>query len=259
MHAYALVSSRAFWVDNYHALAMVPLADIFNHHFAFNTCLQSDDIVCSFCGSLDACPHDSSDAERAVELVTQDRQTRCATAQLVEMVLTTPVQAGHQVYNTYGPLSNAKLLANYGFMLDANDDDKVCWFSAAEPLRSAGIENCPDDWRRLCVVFIKVQQSFDDDRIAAAEPTDSIMHGSPPDLLYIDADGSISCTLWALLSIAGDDEGGQDRDGRIVERVLRLCGYRISSLAANDLPIDELWDLATVSRISHPSDGRVDQ
>lgn len=30
-HAYALVSSRAFMVDAYHGLAMVPIADAFNH------------------------------------------------------------------------------------------------------------------------------------------------------------------------------------------------------------------------------------
>jgi hypothetical protein len=30
-HAYALVSSRAFWVDAFHGLALVPVADAFNH------------------------------------------------------------------------------------------------------------------------------------------------------------------------------------------------------------------------------------
>jgi len=30
-HAYALVSSRAFMIDAYHGLAMVPIADAFNH------------------------------------------------------------------------------------------------------------------------------------------------------------------------------------------------------------------------------------
>jgi len=31
LHAYSLVSSRAFMVDAYHGLAMVPIADAFNH------------------------------------------------------------------------------------------------------------------------------------------------------------------------------------------------------------------------------------
>lgn len=31
IHAYTLVSSRAFLVDAYHGLAMVPIADAFNH------------------------------------------------------------------------------------------------------------------------------------------------------------------------------------------------------------------------------------
>ncbi len=39
LHAYSLVSSRAFQVDGYHRTALVPLADLFNHqeanHVAF--------------------------------------------------------------------------------------------------------------------------------------------------------------------------------------------------------------------------------
>lgn len=31
LHSYSLVSSRSFLVDAYHALAMVPIADAFNH------------------------------------------------------------------------------------------------------------------------------------------------------------------------------------------------------------------------------------
>ena len=227
---------------------MVPLADIFNHHFASHACLQSDDIVCPLCGSLDACQHDSSKDDRPRERVSQDAQRPCDAAQHVEMVLTAPVQAGQQVYNTYGRLSNAKLLANYGFMLDANDDDKVCWFSARGAMLSVGIESCPEDWRRSCAANLEVQQPFDDDRITATEPTDSILHGSASDLLYIDADGSISCTLWALLSIGSSDHGG-GRDGKIGERVLRLCESRISSLAGSERPIDDLWDLALVSKV----------
>lgn len=232
-------------MDNYHALAMVPLADIFNHHFTPNACLQSDDIVCSTCGSFETCPHDSMEAGRTADCATVDRQIRCDSAQLVEMVLTASVRAGQQVYNTYGRLSNAKLLANYGFMLDANDDDKVCWYSALEALQSAAIDSCPEDWRRLCAAVLEDQVPLDD-RISSAEPSGDVLYRSVPDLLYIDADGCISCTLWALLSIDCNYEGGQQ--DQVCARVLRLCESRISFFTGSDCPLDQLWELASVSR-----------
>jgi hypothetical protein len=45
LHAYSLVSSRAFQVDGYHRTALVPLADLFNHqeanHVAFEVSIQN--------------------------------------------------------------------------------------------------------------------------------------------------------------------------------------------------------------------------
>ena len=40
MHAYSLVTSRAFQVDAYHGAAMVPLADIFNHREDNHVCFE---------------------------------------------------------------------------------------------------------------------------------------------------------------------------------------------------------------------------
>lgn len=40
MHAYSLVTSRAFQVDAYHGAAMVPLADIFNHREDNQVCFE---------------------------------------------------------------------------------------------------------------------------------------------------------------------------------------------------------------------------
>ncbi|KAF9221406.1 hypothetical protein BS17DRAFT_265146 [Gyrodon lividus] len=41
-HAYSLVSTRAFWVDAYHGLAMVPIADVFNHSNDNHLHMESD-------------------------------------------------------------------------------------------------------------------------------------------------------------------------------------------------------------------------
>ncbi|KAG8839043.1 hypothetical protein FRB91_007217, partial [Serendipita sp. 411] len=56
--AYALVSSRAFWVDTYHGLALVPVADAFNHIEENHVHIETDWQVCRICGSLDTCEHD---------------------------------------------------------------------------------------------------------------------------------------------------------------------------------------------------------
>lgn len=49
-------------------------------------------------------------------------------ADACEMALVAPVRAGEEVFNTYGAgLSNAQLLARYGFMLDGNEHDVVSW------------------------------------------------------------------------------------------------------------------------------------
>lgn len=43
LHAYSLVSSRAFQIDQYHGTAMVPLADIFNHTEAADLAFEVSD------------------------------------------------------------------------------------------------------------------------------------------------------------------------------------------------------------------------
>jgi len=64
-YAYSLVSSRAFVVDAYHGLAMVPVADAFNHTVHNTIHLETNHDVCPVCGSWLECKHDrtAEDAE----------------------------------------------------------------------------------------------------------------------------------------------------------------------------------------------------
>ena len=42
------------------------------------------------------------------------------------MVVNAAIMPGEEVFNTYGAkLTNAELLVRYGFILDANDNDKI--------------------------------------------------------------------------------------------------------------------------------------
>ncbi|KAF7971288.1 hypothetical protein HWV62_21542 [Athelia sp. TMB] len=68
LHAYALVASRAFLVDAFHGLAMVPIADAFNHDQENHVHLESDYDVCARCGAVDECPHDADAEDVDVEM-----------------------------------------------------------------------------------------------------------------------------------------------------------------------------------------------
>ncbi|BGP36196.1 hypothetical protein JCM10450v2_000094 [Rhodotorula kratochvilovae] len=119
-HAYTLVSSRAFQVSSFHPLALVPLADAFNHSDPPHVHLASDAWVCPECGRLDACPHDDESAgATAAAREAREEET-------VDMVSEREIDPGEEVFNTYGSgLSNAHLVAAYGFLLEGNEHDVV--------------------------------------------------------------------------------------------------------------------------------------
>ncbi|CEQ38635.1 SPOSA6832_00093 [Sporobolomyces salmonicolor] len=183
LHAYSLVSSRAFQVDTYHTLALVPLADAFDHSSPPHVHFASDVWVCAECGALDECPHDREDElrpsepERGGAARGQERQT-------CEMVATDlPVVPGEEVFNHYGYLSNARLLAEYGFALEANEHDRVV-FGSAEVRRARGEEEEERVWE-------EVQRMTRDDRTEEATSSEPV---------YVDADAKLSPTLWLLLA-----------------------------------------------------------
>ncbi|KAI0769993.1 hypothetical protein C8Q74DRAFT_1369228 [Fomes fomentarius] len=127
LHAYSLVCSRAFLVDAYHGLSMVPIADAFNHTQDNHVQLASEYDVCPTCGSLCECPHDREDA---TELSADERMSNnppaLDPADTVDMVTVRSVPGGVEIFNTNGAnLSNAALLARYGFLLEGGETDVV--------------------------------------------------------------------------------------------------------------------------------------
>ncbi|KAH8093737.1 SET domain-containing protein, partial [Cristinia sonorae] len=128
LHAYSLVSSRAFMVDAYHGLAMVPIADAFNHTQDHHVHLESEPDVCVACGSLAQCSHDMEEEDGA----TTHGRTLPVTGLEVDtcdMASNLYIPPFTEVFNTYGEdLTNAQLLARYGFMVsDGNEHDVVSW------------------------------------------------------------------------------------------------------------------------------------
>ncbi|KAJ6583914.1 hypothetical protein DFH09DRAFT_1143797 [Mycena vulgaris] len=120
--AYALVSSRAFLVDSYHGLSMVPIADAFNHAQENHVHLESDFDVCPECGSLQRCVHDDATDPDPRSTISENADN------FYEMVSNRAIPPHAEVFNTYGEtLSNAELLVQYGFILDGNENDRLTW------------------------------------------------------------------------------------------------------------------------------------
>ncbi|KZT34894.1 hypothetical protein SISSUDRAFT_1131527 [Sistotremastrum suecicum HHB10207 ss-3] len=122
--AYAYVSSRAFVVDAWIGMGMVPIADAFNHGEENEVCLCAEYEVCRECGALEACEHDS-DGEASNSDRNQWERTR--KVDTVDMVSQSWIQTGNEIFNTYNEsrrLKNWELMMQYGFLIEGNAADE---------------------------------------------------------------------------------------------------------------------------------------
>ncbi|KIY68528.1 SET domain-containing protein [Cylindrobasidium torrendii FP15055 ss-10] len=211
-HAYSLVSSRAFLVDAYHGLSMVPIADAFNHSQDNHVHFESEYDVCPECGAVDRCAHDSPPPSPTHELAP-------SIDPVFEMVSNTVIPSG-EVFNTYGEdLSNADLLMRYGFMSDVNDNDRVVW-------------ELVDD---------TIPQDRDVSALEDAELVSKARDG-----FYINSDGLLSYNLF--FHVAGpisqaeiDGVFESPNLSNIATSIIDLCTERKALLMnIDDLDVDEL-------------------
>uniref|UniRef100_J3L6F0 SET domain-containing protein n=1 Tax=Oryza brachyantha TaxID=4533 RepID=J3L6F0_ORYBR len=123
--AKSLLSSRSFRIDSYHGSGMVPLADLFNHktggeHVHFTSAIETSD-------------SDSEDGEDPSNTSSDEQSTIENSADIpsaggdedLEMIVVRGVNAGEEVFNTYGTMGNAALLHRYGFTEIDNPYDIV--------------------------------------------------------------------------------------------------------------------------------------
>lgn len=149
----SLVSSRAFYTDDFHGEALVPLADAFNHRGGSkgeHVHLESDGNVCSQCGETEYCEcllleeaegddevepewesvsgsdegSHASDVESFSEVLSESgSDTSCpslfdpetSSPDIMDMRVIQSCRAGEEVFNTYGHHTNTYLLNRYGF------------------------------------------------------------------------------------------------------------------------------------------------
>ncbi|KJA28741.1 hypothetical protein HYPSUDRAFT_61592 [Hypholoma sublateritium FD-334 SS-4] len=200
--AFSMVSSRAFLVDAYHGLAMVPIADTFNHVLENHVHLESDYSVCAECGSLYECAHDRDD--RALQKIEPPAHFVADADKhdlFYEMVSNTEIPPHTEIFNTYGEdLSNAQLLTQYGFILDVNDSDRLSWdiddvlaITALTPGFSTHSRDLVTlDMEHIVASLSADHSIFGDSQLIYREVSDG-------NAFSLNADGAVSYQLWALV------------------------------------------------------------
>lgn len=113
--AKSLIASRSFQIDEYHGSGMVPLADLFNHktgaenvHFSLASFSSSSDDE-TFGNVFDASDDETSPARNLSNTTVNGPNGT------LEMIVVKGVEAGDEIFNTYGCMGNAALLHRYGF------------------------------------------------------------------------------------------------------------------------------------------------
>ncbi|KAM5541913.1 hypothetical protein V8D89_004223 [Ganoderma adspersum] len=196
LHAYSLVCSRAFLVDAYHGLSMVPVADAFNHAHHNHVQLASEYDVCPACGSLSECPHDRQGGTTDREEGSSPVPPLIDPTDTVDMVTVCSVPPGVEVFNTYGAtLGNASLLARYSFVLDGGETDTVTfgWLGSSLELVCDKL-----GWEST---YRRVRDSLGNIISGSSLVYVPENEGERSPILSINSDGQISTALftWAIM------------------------------------------------------------
>ncbi|KAF9479094.1 SET domain-containing protein [Pholiota conissans] len=221
--AFSLVSSRAFLVDAYHGLSMVPIADAFNHTLENHVHLESDYNVCCECGSLYECIHDREEGAKAPGNVSSLDEHDL----YYEMVSNTGIPPHTEVFNTYGEdLSNAQLLNQYGFILDVNENDRLLW--SADDLLNTFVSgrDTASHRERLTQDLRNVSSHFEKSGAPDFGQSQLIYHeASRENIFCLNSDGIMSHHLWLalfVLSVWRTFPGGERVEPEIAQMALSV-------------------------------------
>lgn len=154
--ALIMVSSRAFLVDDFHGLSLVPGACLFNHSDKEDVHFESDFDVCELCGGLycdcrelkalkmkaagemdvdegqsgdehaSGSENEDNDDDDSDDGSDDDAASAESSADNVcEIRAIRPILAGNEIMNTYGDEPNSVLLSRYGFVIWANQNESI--------------------------------------------------------------------------------------------------------------------------------------
>ncbi|SCV68016.1 BQ2448_137 [Microbotryum intermedium] len=208
---YSLVSSRAFMVDAYHTVALVPLFDLFNHSDTPHVHAEAEHWVCSTCGSFEECPHDdemdteSEDKPRLSSSPTSDAVVADET-ETYELVSLLPIEPNEEIFNTYGDFGNAQLVAMYGFLIDGNQFDRIHFDLVSEIRLGEEQREELEDLRSIWLdMGPRAHDHHEHDLITPLVNSDL----TPQQLrshndYYIDAEARLSTPLWLAILVASE-------------------------------------------------------
>lgn len=162
------------------------------------------------CGSLSQCAHDEESP--AIDSDTGRKLTNLSKTHsdldTCDMVTNRPIEPGRQIFNTYGEsLTNAQLLARYGFALDGNENDIISWelseLEAPQGMDSRSFVSLVDQVIRIWPRFTGWQESN-----LVYQPTTAFLPGSleggigrHQPALCVNGDARISHQLWIYCAI----------------------------------------------------------
>jgi hypothetical protein len=221
LHAFSLITTRAFLIDLYHTVALVPFADLLNHSSEPHTSLASDDFVCHICGSLPRCTHDILDTEggvmRLAHLPDRELARLGSEADTVDMRADRAVEEEEEVFNSYGSIGDARLLVEWGFVAEEFAGEGLTWnpedLGADAKVREmwGGIL---DRGRYLAAVLPFARDGevgYFENRVAGEdedgdEDEDRLVGppaGGRPGVLNLSQAGQISINMWTIALLVG--------------------------------------------------------
>ncbi|ELU43617.1 SET domain-containing protein [Rhizoctonia solani AG-1 IA] len=238
--AWSLVSSRSFRVDSYHGLAMVPIADAFNH-IGEN---QTDFDVCPICGSLQSCPHDEEEIQGSSNLT----EGKTVLENTCDMVMNAPVSTGDEIFNSYDTsLPNSTLLARYGFILEGNEHDYVSWDTTHLPPSMQGctaslLEELAGTWTEELLNASSLVYDFRNP-FGSSVHTDSTLYVQGPahrvPCYRINSDGLVTIELWVTAAVCSVKATSDNDLGLISKSSLgRLATTQVAVENNEDVDLD---------------------
>lgn len=139
---------------------------------------------------MEECRHDrNEEREQTDDEVVEE--------QFCEMVTTEAlIEEGEEVFNSYGERSNARLVAEYGFRLEANEWDRITFEEEEieEVLRSLSVGRRQDQ-----TVFEKEESGDEEDQEEDHPLIASPRSPQDTKAFYFDADAKISGHLWSTV------------------------------------------------------------
>ena len=140
LYAYSIVSTRAFVIDAYHIIGIIPFCDLFNHSSVnAHTSLLSDAFVCRLCGSILHCQHDTDPPTRIANecegrqewlnnLSDEYRRRLEQEGDMLDMRAEKDIRYDEEIFSCYEQgVGDGKLLVEWGFIERSGSGKGLTW------------------------------------------------------------------------------------------------------------------------------------